>query len=71
MFDLLSSQVATEDAQNVFEYVLTVGLVVVAMVASFLAFDAVVAQVVGFACPAVDTADGLAAVGSCITTMGG
>jgi Flp pilus assembly pilin Flp len=61
----------TDDAQNAFEYVLTAGLVVVAMVVAFLAFDAVIAQILGFVCPAVDTSDGLAAVGSCITSIGG
>lgn len=65
------NQIADRRAQNTFEYVLMVGVVVVALAVSFLAFDVVVEQVMGLACPGVDTADGLSAVGSCITSVGG
>jgi hypothetical protein len=44
---------------------------VVALVAAFLSLDVVVEQIVGFACPGVDTANGLVAAGSCITSIGG
>ena len=60
-----------DEAQNTFEYVLMVGGVLIAIVVSFLAFDTVIEQVMGVACPGVNTANGLAAVGSCITSMGG
>jgi hypothetical protein len=63
-------QLRDERAQDAFEYLLTVGTLLVLMAAALLAFDAVVAQLVGLVCPAVDTANGLAAIGSCITSVG-
>lgn len=59
-----------ERAQNTFEYVIAVGVLAVGIAATLWGIDAVVEQVVGFACPSVDTADGLATVGSCITSIG-
>ncbi len=58
----------SEEAQNAFEYLLVIGSVVVGFVAALLAFDVVIAQLVGLVCPAVDTANALAAIGSCIGT---
>lgn len=59
---------ATEDdhAQNTFEYLLVIGAVVLPLVGALLGFDQVVVEVVGYVCPAVDTANPLAAVGSCL-----
>lgn len=59
---------SSEEAQNTFEYVLVIGSVVIAFVAGFLAFDAVIPQVVGLVCPSVDTANALSAIGNCIGT---
>jgi hypothetical protein len=59
-----------ERAQDAFEYLLTVGTLVVLFVGALLAFDPVVRAVVGLVCPGVDTANGLVAVGSCITSVG-
>jgi hypothetical protein len=56
-----------ECAQDTFEYLLVVGGVIVVLVLAFLAFDAVLAQFLGNACPSVDTAKGVAATaGSCV-----
>lgn len=54
-------------AQDTLEYMLIVGGVVVAIVISLMAFDTLVAGILGLVCPAVDTADPLAAIGTCIT----
>jgi hypothetical protein len=37
------------------------------MVLSLMAFDTVVAGILGLVCPAVDTGNPFAAIGSCIT----
>lgn len=55
-----------ERGQDGFEYLLVVGAVVVAVVISFMAFDALVFDVVGHACEGVDTVES-AAPGDCIT----
>ena len=64
---LVGSAAKDDDAQDAFEYMLAVGGVVVTMVIALMAFDAVIAGILGLVCPAVDTADPLAAIGSCIT----
>lgn len=64
----LTRGTASDDhAQDTVEYMLVVGAVVVAMVVSFMAFDAVIAGILGLVCPAVDTGNPLAAIGTCIT----
>ena len=57
----------SEEAQDAFEYLLVIGGVVVGIIVALLAFDVVVAQVVGHLCPSVDTANPLSAIGNCIT----
>lgn len=56
-----------ERGQDAFEYLLVLGAVVVAIVISFAAFDAVVFDVSGTACESVDTAASTEA-GDCINT---
>lgn len=57
----------SELAQDTFEYVLVVGVVVVAFVAGLLAFDSVVEAFVGLVCPSIDTAkDIVSSTGSCL-----
>ncbi len=57
----------SDSAQQTFEYVLVIGLVVVAFVAGMLGVSQVVDVVVGHACTSVDTAKAVSAtVGSCI-----
>jgi len=60
----------TSAAQNTVEYLLVLGTLVVALALAFLTFDVVVAQIVGLACPGIDTANGAAAIGTCITSAG-
>lgn len=62
--------IEADSAQNTFEYVLAVGVLAVGVAAALWGFDAMVEQIVAYACPSVDTADGLATVGSCITSIG-
>ena len=54
-----------EAGQDAFEYLLASGLVAVVVALAFYQLDFVIPQVVGFICPAVDTATG-SAVGACI-----
>jgi len=61
-----TEQEVAERAQNTFEYLLVVGAVVAPLVLALFAFDQVVVGVVGYVCPAVDTANSLSAVGSCL-----
>ena len=59
--------VSADRAQDSFEYLLVIGGVVVAMIIGLLAFDVVVALLLGASCPSVDTAKGIAATaGSCL-----
>jgi len=58
----------SEAAQGAFEYVLTVGVVVVLMAIGLMAFGEVVRLFVGNLCPSVDTGNPLVAIGSCITS---
>lgn len=60
-----------DHAQDTFEYLLVVGSVVVTMVIGLMGFDDVIQGLLGNLCPAVDTANPLVAVGSCITSIGG
>jgi hypothetical protein len=57
-----------DEAVNSFEYLLVVGVVVVPFVAALIAgFALIIPEVVGYVCPAVDTAGpGVATVGSCL-----
>ena len=57
----------SEAAQGTFDYLLATGIFVVALVSGLFAFDAVIVDIVGHICPSVDTADPLAAVGSCLS----
>lgn len=43
-------------AQDTFEYMLTIGIVVVLVIAGLMAMDDVVAGALGNVCPSVDTA---------------
>jgi hypothetical protein len=56
------------DAQNTFEYLLAIGVVVVPIVLVFIAaFEIFMPEVLGWVCPSVDTADPAAASnGSCL-----
>ena len=65
---MCSGMCSGESAQGALEYLLAVGGVVVVLILGLMAFDQVVQIVVGHLCPSVDTADALAAVGSCITS---
>jgi len=53
--------------QDAFEYLLVLGTLVVALVIGFMAFDAMVGQVVAHSCPSVDTVVSTTA-GQCIET---
>jgi hypothetical protein len=56
-----------EGAQDSFEYMLTVGTIVVVLASAWFVFFQLVPQVVGHACPSVDTAVSPAASnGSCV-----
>jgi hypothetical protein len=56
----------SERAQDAIEYLLVTGGVAVAFAVALLTFDAVIVEVAGHVCPSVDTANALAAVGSCL-----
>ena len=56
----------SDRAQNTFEFMLILGIVVVAMVIGLLLFDSVIVTAVGHVCPSVDTANTAVAVGSCL-----
>jgi Flp pilus assembly pilin Flp len=53
-------------AQNTFEYLLIMGVVVVAMVGALMGFKPLLREVAGLVCPSVDTADPVAAFKSCL-----
>lgn len=53
-------------AQDAFDYLLTGGVVVVAMYLGFLGLKVLIPAVAGLACPVIDAATG-SAVGACIT----
>lgn len=55
----------SEEAQDAFEYVLVIGTVAVALVASMYGFKAIVLAVLGHACDSVDTGVSVS-VGSCL-----
>lgn len=57
-----------ETGQNAFEYTLVLGVVVVAIMAATLSLGMLVNVFAAASCPAVDTADGPAAVGECLAT---
>ena len=57
----------SDAAQDSFEYLLVIGGAVLVLILALLAFDTVVAEVLGASCPSVDTAKGIAATaGSCL-----
>ncbi len=53
-------QLASEQAQDTFEYVLVVGVIIVLIASGLYAFDGIVAGVASAICPAVDTAQQVA-----------
>jgi len=58
---------ADEHGQDTFEYVLVIGAIVVAMTIALLGFTVIVPQVLGYACPSVDTSvNPIATIGSCL-----
>ena len=64
----VAAAIGSTGGQNSFEYLLTVGTIVVAFVAALFAFDQLIQIFLGHVCPAVDTANPLVAIGSCITS---
>ena len=63
---VLSALLRGERAQNTFEYLLIMGVVVVAMVGALMGFKPLLREVAGLVCPSVDTADPVAAFKSCL-----
>jgi len=68
----ISALLSRDGAQNSLEYLIVIGTVVVAIAAAlFVGFPSIAHQVMGFICPAVDTAVGSppvpSAVGACIS----
>lgn len=54
-------------AQDTFEYLLAIGAVAIFIAAALMAgFQLIVPEVVGLACPSVDTANPLTAAGECL-----
>ena len=62
-------RLSDEKAQDAFDYLLTTGVIVVVVASAWFVFFQLVPQVVGHACPSVDTAASPAATNdSCVTT---